>query len=344
MLSPPSPSCVPLDVQYLILEAADWTEHPTLSQVCHAWRKFLQISNVALDKRYDPPHAIHELLPTIRSDQAQLQIPRLHRALSERYITLSSSYRFRFCHQVQLRADLSKHRGNMDGETIGTNVSFFSNDPAVRFSQGPGGRVDIATRTADSWFRQNFGEPYPMACDTAGTIPTIGFLFNGALTIARNGYTGDDYVVFLAKCWVQSFFDPVILGLSWQARYISQISPGYLDLTFRLEEVGTGRVEGTAAALLRKLSVFVIPRGELLLRKLLMWWANYTSFTPNLRRRVLTPGNILWLPLACGVLLLFFFLYHFVRMIAPLSTPMVSKSQIFDSILVYILSSTLVYI
>ncbi|KAK6515205.1 hypothetical protein TWF506_007549 [Arthrobotrys conoides] len=287
---------VPLDIQYLVLESADWDDHPILAQVCSTWKKFLQTSHIALDKRYE---SIHDVFPTMPSDD-RWSTPKIHRALSKRYITLRSGFKFEFCHWTPLGTDLYRSQGTIHQEAA--SFDFFSNDPAMRLPLGPGDVITVATRRAEAWFQHNINTKYPMACDSGGRIPTVGLLLHGARAIAHNGYIGGDYVPTLLKYWVRSFYSPVVLGISWRIQYIAVECPPYLDLRFDIQEIGTGRVEGAVAYLLRGVSPFFTPCAVVFLRTAFAFRTKAAVFVPALQAPALTAGMIVGV--ACTGLLL----------------------------------------
>ncbi|KAK6515933.1 hypothetical protein TWF281_004525 [Arthrobotrys megalospora] len=43
---------LPLEIQFLILEAADWLQQPVLSRVCRIWKTFIDASPVVFQNRY----------------------------------------------------------------------------------------------------------------------------------------------------------------------------------------------------------------------------------------------------------------------------------------------------
>ncbi|KAK6356131.1 hypothetical protein TWF718_000504 [Orbilia javanica] len=263
---------IPIDIQYLVLESADWEDQPILAQVCSAWRNFIRTSDTILEKRYQP---IYDVSPAILLDNRQ-PTPKIHRALSGRHITLKSGYEFGPCYWNLPGNIQYKDQGTIHQKDNGIN--FFSSDPAVRLPRRANNSIDIVTRRADAWFQRNFGEGYPMSCTTVGRIPTVGWLLLGACKIAQNGYTDSDYTATCLRYWTQSFYDPVILGLSWQVERVLGSGPAYLDLRFDIQEVGTGRVEGPAAALLRRISPLFISWGPIAFHKLLIWRANAAHF------------------------------------------------------------------
>ncbi|KAF3146844.1 hypothetical protein TWF569_006307 [Orbilia oligospora] len=292
---------VPLDIQYLILESADWDDHAILAQVCSTWRNFLQTSHTALDKRYQ---SIYEIFPVIPLG-SQFTTPKIHRALSGRYMVLGSGFEFDFCHWVPFGASQYKSHGTIHQEA--KCIGFFSKDPAMRLPSGPGDHINIATRRADVWFQRSFDQEYPMSLDTGGGVPTVGLLLYGALSIAENGYTGADHAVTLLKCWTQGFYDPVVFGIAWRVQYLSGGGPPYLDLSFDIHQVGTGRKEEATASFLRGVSPFFTPLVVVFLRQALAFRTK-AALVFSLQRLVPTFSRTAWITGICGFLTLLFFL------------------------------------
>ncbi|KAF3174752.1 hypothetical protein TWF225_009474 [Orbilia oligospora] len=146
-----------------------------------------------------------------------------------------------------------------------------------------------------------------MSVDTEGNIPTVGLLLYGALSIAENGYTGADHAVTLLKCWAQGFYDPVVFGIAWRVQYLSGGGPPYLDLSFDIQQVGTGRKEGATASFLRGVSPFFTPLVIVFLRQALAFRIK-AALVFILQRLVLTLSRIVWVTGICGFLTLLFFL------------------------------------
>ncbi|KAK6499901.1 hypothetical protein TWF481_010257 [Arthrobotrys musiformis] len=294
---------IPVDIQYLVLESADWTDHPVLAQVCSTWRNFLRTSNKALDKRYQPISDASLMVPPY----SRFSVPRIHRALSDRHLTLRSGYEFEVCRWVPLGTNRYQRQGIIHEESAA--MRFFSNDPALKPSSEPGNHIDIITRRADMWFQRNFQRIYPMSCNSMGPVPKVGSLLSGACEIAREGYTGEGHHITLLRYWAQSFYEPVVLGLSWRAQYISEDGLSYVDFRFDIQEIGMGKVQGLFATLLRGIPPFFISWTVVFVHRVLTWWTTATP-APGLHGLAPLPNRGLFLASIGGILALVFISWY----------------------------------
>ncbi|KAK6515938.1 hypothetical protein TWF281_004530 [Arthrobotrys megalospora] len=114
---------LPLEIQYQILESADWLQQSTLRQVCKAWESFIKDSSKLFGDRYT------ELPPLIGLELERSCLPQLHCVVGYRSgFVRSGSLGGGFVPCVLHRDDA----GKVIGSSPETDLSLYFADPLLK--------------------------------------------------------------------------------------------------------------------------------------------------------------------------------------------------------------------
>ncbi|KAF3941822.1 hypothetical protein ABW19_dt0208648 [Dactylella cylindrospora] len=187
VLSSSSVQRLPLDVQLIIIEQADWKEHARLRMVCRSWKSFLQTSSAVLSNRYRLSGYLKEQQERFDKDELwNKNLPQGHRAMGffnalyrdkgggwqpcrfNRDGDLTKEEMLDWFEHEELwskRQEWTHGPDRISGKIFPDNgMSFFKDDPWAIWGAGEGPRFEIRpgfTQLGNQFYRNSYRTRIP---------------------------------------------------------------------------------------------------------------------------------------------------------------------------------------